>query len=142
MCKQLMSFRYGAQRTALVFGSELALRITVLYQYQYPVPATGAAAAALPSTMHARSRRSHPTITTRHYNHTSLVRLLLLLHRVSQCVFFRRLRIYCFYFIFVISFCSRTAINVSTRFIYPTYPPHKDIPSARAGFTVITFFCS
>ncbi|KFY32780.1 hypothetical protein V494_07848, partial [Pseudogymnoascus sp. VKM F-4513 (FW-928)] len=35
--------------------------------YQYPGPATGAAAAALPSTMHARSRRPDP-----HDNYTTL----------------------------------------------------------------------
>lgn len=137
MCKRLMSFRYGAQRTVPVFGSELALRITVLYQY--PVPATGAAAAALPSTMHARSRRPHPMITTRHHNHTSFVRLLLLLYRVSQCAFFRHLRIYCFYYFLLFLFALALRLRFYSVHI-PHIPPHKDIPSARAGFTVITFF--
>jgi hypothetical protein len=84
------------------------------------VPATGAAAAALPSTMHARSRR-HPTITTRHHHHTSLLRLLLLLYGVSQCVFlFRHLRIYCLYCFLLFPFCSCVAIT----FVFRSYTPH------------------
>lgn len=42
--------------------------------------------------------------------------------------------------VFVISFCSRTAITFVLGSYTPHTPPHKDIPSARAGFTVITFF--
>jgi hypothetical protein len=46
-----------------------------------------------------------------------------------------------FILFFVISFLLLRRDYVCIPFIYPTYPPHKDIPSAQAGFTVISFFC-
>lgn len=84
MCRRV-SCHFGTAHSARCWC--LGPKACVLLLYQYPLPVTGATAAALPSTMHARSRRPHPTITTQHHHRTSLVQLLLLLYRVSQCVF-------------------------------------------------------